>query len=61
MTEEEIQKAENMTSRMLNEYGMGQLANFGIFKKLIQSLSTNDIASLVQYIHQLHRTKSNLI
>ncbi len=48
MTEEEIQKAEKMTNRMLNEYGMSQLANFGIFKKLIQSLSTNDINSLVE-------------
>lgn len=48
MTEEEIQKAEQMTNRMLNEYGMSQLANFGVYKKLIQSLSVNDITSLVE-------------
>jgi hypothetical protein len=47
MTQEEMQKAEQMASRMLNEYGMGQLANFGIYKKLIISLYINDINTLV--------------
>ncbi len=47
MTKEEIQKAEQMANRMLNEYGMSQLASFGIYKKLILSLSINDITTLV--------------
>lgn len=47
MTEEEIQKAEQLTNRMLNEFGISQLVNMGIYKKLILSLSVNDIKALV--------------
>ena len=37
MTEEEIQKAGQITNWRLNEYGMSQLVNFGIFKKSVHS------------------------
>ena len=44
----EIQKVEQLTSRMLNEYGLNQLASFGIYKKLFLLLSINDITTLVE-------------
>ena len=46
MTEEEKQKAEQMTNRMLNQVGISHLANLGIYKKLILSLSVSDFATL---------------
>jgi len=48
MTEEERQKAEQMANRMLNEFGISQLANMGIYKKLILSLSLDDMTDLVE-------------
>ena len=48
MTEEEQHKAEEMARRMLNEFGISQLANMGIYKKLIQSLSIEDFNSLIE-------------
>lgn len=47
MTEEEKHKAEQMAGRMLNEYGISQLANMGVYKKLILSLSVDDMSALV--------------
>lgn len=46
MTEEEMQKAEQMANRMLSQVGISQLANLGIYKKLILSLSLSDFATL---------------
>ncbi len=47
MTEEERIKIQIVQNRMLNEYGMSQLINQGVFKKLVQSLSVNDLENLV--------------
>jgi len=47
MTEKEKQKAGEMANRMLNEFGISELANMGVYKKLILSLSANDMTSLV--------------
>jgi len=46
MTELEIQKAELMAQRMLNEYGISQLAELGDYRKLIESLSIDDLQVL---------------
>jgi hypothetical protein len=47
MTQEEEQRAKQMHDRMLNQYGTGKLADLGIFKKLVLSLSADDISNLV--------------
>lgn len=52
MTEEEKQKAEQMANRILNEFGISQLANMGIYRKLILSLSIDDMTALV--IHKIY-------
>ncbi len=48
MTEEDIKKAEVMAERMLNVFGISQLAIMGIYKKLIISLSLTDLDELVK-------------
>jgi hypothetical protein len=48
MTETEKQKAEQMAQRMLNEYGISQLVKIGIYRKLIESLSIEDLQTLVR-------------
>ena len=48
MTEEDNIKAELMHKRMLNQFGINELANIGIYKKLILALSESDLQELTQ-------------
>jgi len=46
MTEEGQKKSEIFHGRMLNQYGISQLSNLGIYKKLILALTIRDIEEL---------------